>query len=211
MVKLVPVRSPEWLKKATQGLVWNFDTNQKDIYLTFDDGPTPDITDWTLDLLDQFDAKATFFCVGNQVRSNPSIFARIVDDGHAIGNHSNDHVKGWKVSTKHYLDNVSRAAADIPSKLFRPPYGQITPKQVKALQKEGYQIIMWSLLSKDWDKNLDGRVCTQNVIDKAKPGDIVVFHDSVKAKKNLMFALPKVLEDLRDKGYRFKRIPELSR
>ncbi|NNK87454.1 MAG: polysaccharide deacetylase family protein [Flavobacteriaceae bacterium] len=211
MVKLIPVRSPEWLKKATQGLVWNFETDQKEVYLTFDDGPTPVITNWTLDLLGQYDAKATFFCVGNQVISNPAIFDRIINEGHAIGNHSNDHLKGWKVSTKLYLENIDRAAISIPSKLFRPPYGQITPAQVKALQKEGYDIIMWSLLSKDWDNSLDGEVCTKNVISRVKPGDIVVFHDSVKAKKNLMFALPKVLDELKGRGYRFKRIPELAR
>ena len=207
MVNLVPVRSPEWLKKVSQGLVWNIETEKKEIYLTFDDGPTEGVTDWTLDLLSQYEASATFFCVGNQVKSRKATFERIIKEGHGIGNHSFDHIKGWKVSTGQYINNVKRASEVIPSQLFRPPYGQITPKQVTALQNLGYRIIMWSLLSKDWDERIAGGACANNVISKVKPGDIVVFHDSLKAKKNLMEALPKVLGELKEQGYVFKRIP----
>ena len=197
--------------------VWDIATTNKELYLTFDDGPTPEVTNWTLDILKQYNAKATFFCIGANVEKNPDIFKSIIKDGHAIGNHTQNHIKGWKTKTKKYLKEVKDAQTRIFSNLknlntskvtlFRPPYGQIKPKQGKKLIELGYQIIMWDVLSFDWEQDLSEEKCLENVISKSKEGSIIVFHDSVKASKNMMYALPKVLEIFSKKGYEFKSLP----
>jgi len=195
------------LKHVFSNLVWNYATNEKILYLTFDDGPTPEITDWTLEILKSFNAKATFFCVGDNVNSYPEIYDRITNDGHAVGNHTYNHIKGWKSTTQEYLDNIEKAATLISSKLFRPPYGQILPKQSNAISKQDYKIIMWNILSQDWDSTISKEKCASNVINNATKGDIVVFHDSVKASHNMMYSLQMVLEHFSKNGYVFKRIP----
>jgi len=192
--------------------IWDIATNDKTIYITFDDGPTPEITHWTLETLNAYNAKATFFCIGNNIEKHPEIFRSIIKNGHSIGNHTQNHVKGWKTKTDAYLDEVKQAQTNIEkeiknSKLFRPPYGKITSKQGKSLLKDGYKIIMWDILSFDWDSNISQETCFKNAISKSKNGSIIVFHDSLKAAKNMQYALPKVLEYFTKQGYRFKSLP----
>ncbi|TYB78421.1 polysaccharide deacetylase family protein [Bizionia myxarmorum] len=219
---IVPVKTPSIIKKLLPDFVWEFFTSEKVLFLTFDDGPTPEITQCTLDTLKQFNAKATFFCIGTNIQKHPHIFQSILKDGHRIGNHSNTHLKGWKTSVKDYVLNVNSAQEIINSEIlkaetsaqklnaspiFRPPYGQIKPSQGKALKAMGYTVITWSILSFDWDKDISGETCYLNVIKNSKPGNIIVFHDSVKASKNLKHALPKVLAYFTEKGYEFKTLP----
>ena len=214
-MNIIPVKTPKLVKHVLPSLVWNIKTTEKVIYLTFDDGPTPEITDWVINTLDTFDAKATFFCIGNNIEKHPEIFKSIINKGHAIGNHTYNHLKGWKTKTKDYLINIYKTQLIIDSSynskplLFRPPYGRIKLKQVKALSKLNYQIIMWNILSKDWDKTVEKEVCLKNVIQNTKEGDIVVFHDSIKASRNMQYTLPRMLDHFTKKGYEFKRIPEL--
>tara|TARA_R110000868_G_scaffold173620_5_gene409826 strand:+ start:2495 stop:3169 length:675 start_codon:yes stop_codon:yes gene_type:complete len=218
---LTPIKTPLVAKKMFPNYVWDIPSTEKTIYLTFDDGPTPEITEWTLNTLKKFDAKATFFCIGDNIKKHPEIFKNILNQGHVIGNHTQNHIKGWKTKTKDYLKNIEDAQniinLQIPNSeisnhqslivnIFRPPYGQITPKQGKNLMTLGYKIIMWDVLSFDWDKNVTRETCLNNVILKAKSGSIVVFHDSVKASKNMQYTLPKVLGFFSDKGYVFKAL-----
>ena len=168
---------------------WSIPTQQKRLYLTFDDGPTPKITNQVLDLLAEFEAKATFFCIGNNVAKHPELFARIKDEGHSVGNHTYDHVKGWKHSSSRYIENTEKAATLINSKLFRPPYGRITPGQTKGLKALGYQLVMWDVLSYDWDAALPKEQVLLNCTQSAKKGSIIVFHDSEKAAKNMLLSL----------------------
>lgn len=215
-MNLTPIKTPTIAKKMFPNYIWEMPSTEKTIYLTFDDGPTPEITDWALSTLKQFNAKATFFCIGKNVKNHPDIFQNILNDGHAIGNHTNNHVKGWRTSTKNYLTNIDKAQKNIDSAnvnhqsqekpLFRPPYGQIRSKQGKALLKLNYEIILWNVLSFDWDKNISKEKCSENVIGNTSNGSIVVFHDSIKASKNMMYAIPKVLEHFSKKGYTFKSI-----
>lgn len=210
-----PVKIPKLITKALSKLVWHLPSKEKVIYLTFDDGPTPIITDWTLDALKAYNAKATFFCIGDNIEKYPEIFNRINEEQHAIGNHTFNHLKGWKTKTKRYIDNTLKAQKSIDnhniknSYLFRPPHGRMKPKQAKELQQLGYKIIMWNVLSKDWDKNISKEQCLKNVIENTTSGDIVVFHDSIKASRNMQYTLPKVLEYFSKKGFAFRRIPEL--
>lgn len=211
---LTPIKTPLLAKKLFPNYVWDISTSKKVIYLTFDDGPTPDITNWTLNVLKQYNAKATFFCIGNNIIKYSEIFQNILNHGHAIGNHTHNHIKGWKTSADDYLKNIAEAQEQISLKspktinLFRPPYGQITPKQGKKLIEFGYKIIMWDVLSFDWDKNVEKEVCLENVLTKTTEGSIIVFHDSVKASKNMQYALPKVLTYFSEKGYCFKALNE---
>lgn len=218
---LTPIKTPLVAKKMFPNYIWDIPSTEKTIYLTFDDGPTPEITNWTLNTLKKFDAKATFFCIGDNINKHPEIFKNILNEGHAIGNHTQNHIKGWKTKTKDYLKNIEEAQKvinlQIPNSeisnseslivnIFRPPYGQITPKQGKNLMTLGYKIIMWDVLSFDWDKSVTEAVCLENVISKAKSGSVIVFHDSLKASKNMTYALPKVLEYFNKQNYNFKGI-----
>ncbi|MFV0566465.1 MAG: polysaccharide deacetylase family protein [Flavobacteriaceae bacterium] len=202
--------------------IWDIKTDDKTLYLTFDDGPTPHVTNWVLTTLRSFNAKATFFCIGKNVEKNPGLLNLILSEGHAVGNHTQNHLNGWKTKTEDYLENIAQCEAVFKSEiknsnktknqkplsvnLFRPPYGKITKRQSKALIALGYNIIMWDVISFDWDKKLAKENCLINVTRKAKNGSIVVFHDSVKASKNLQYALPKVLEYFGKKGYSFKAL-----
>ncbi|WP_298761429.1 polysaccharide deacetylase family protein [uncultured Psychroserpens sp.] len=212
-MKIAPVKMPIVAKKMFPNYVWDVATNDKELYLTFDDGPTPKITDWTLNTLNDYNAKASFFCIGSNVEKYPNIFKNIIDNGHTVGNHTQHHVKGWTTKTKDYLKEAKTAQTSINSYknsetqlLFRPPYGQIKPKQGKKLINLGYQIIMWDVLSFDWEKEISEEKCLENVMSKSKKGSIIVFHDSVKASRNLMYTLPKVLELFSDKGFVFKAL-----
>jgi len=216
-MNLTPITTPKLAKSLFPDLVWDLPSKEKVIYLTFDDGPTPLITNWALDVLKQYDAKATFFCIGKNVDEHPSIFKRILTENHSIGNHTHNHLKGWKTKTANYLANVDEAQRTINSQiinqqstitnLFRPPYGQIKPKQAKQLMHLGYKIIMWKVLSVDWDASVSNKKCLENIINNTVSGDIVVFHDSIKAANNMQYTLPKVLEYFNKKGFEFKRIP----
>ncbi|MGC6431982.1 MAG: polysaccharide deacetylase family protein [Jejuia sp.] len=213
---LVPIKTPKVVKALFPNYIWNIDTTDKIIYLTFDDGPTPKITDWTLDILEQYKAKATFFCIGANVEKQPDVFKKILKNGHSVGNHTQHHTKGWKTSKDSYLKDVEKAQNTLNhhllnsefniQKLFRPPYGKITRTQGKSLLELGYNIVMWDVLSFDWDKNTTKEACTTNVISKAKKGSIIVFHDSVKSADNMQYALPRVLEHFGQKGYQFKSL-----
>ncbi|WP_047548239.1 polysaccharide deacetylase family protein [Psychroserpens sp. Hel_I_66] len=215
-MNIAPVKTPVVAKKMFPNYVWDIATTKKELYLTFDDGPTPNITNFTLETLKEYDAKATFFCIGSNVEKHPDIFNGIIQDGHTIGNHTQNHVKGWKTKTKDYLAEVENTQNIIKTysentltsttKLFRPPYGQITPKQGRKLITLGYKIIMWDVISFDWEQELSEVKCLENVISKSKQGSIIVFHDSVKASKNMMYTLPKVLEFFSKKGYVFKSL-----
>jgi len=197
--------------------VWDIATDEQIIYLTFDDGPTPEITEWTLKTLEAFNAKATFFCIGNNIEKHPEIFQQILKNGHSIGNHTHNHIKGWKTSTDDYVANVVKAqevmsyefrvqSSEFKVNLFRPPYGQIKNKQGKALRKLGYNIIMWDVIAFDWEAEISSEKCLNNVLTKTENGSIVVFHDSVKASKHLYYTLPKVLEFFSEKGFVFRAI-----
>lgn len=215
-MRFFPAKIPYLIKRIFPNYVWDFSSNKKILYLTFDDGPTPEITQWTLKTLKKYNAKATFFCIGNNVTKYPDIIKNILEEGHSIGNHTQDHVKGWKTSTKNYLENVLKAETIIKNelkekqqlKLYRPPFGQLKNSQGKAIIQLGYKIIMWSVISFDWEHKITKAQCLENVISKAsKKNNIIVFHDSVKASRNMMYALPKVLEHFSKEGYVFKAIP----
>lgn len=213
-MKITPTKTPFVVKKMFPDYVWEISTNQKELYLTFDDGPTPEITLWVLDCLKHYQAKATFFCIGENVKKHPELFQSLLDHGHSIGNHTNNHIKGWKTKTKEYLENVREAQETINNhllqssnnNLFRPPYGQISPNQGKKLIGNGYKVVMWDVLSFDWDKSVSNQECFNYVTSKSKNGSIVVFHDSVKASNNMKYTLPKVLEYYTEKGFAFKGI-----
>lgn len=208
------VKTSSLVKKLFSNYVWNVGTDKKVLYLTFDDGPTPEITEKTLHILKQYNAKATFFCIGKNAALHPDIFKRVITDGHAIGNHTHNHIKGWKNNKTTYIENTLTAEQSIQQinksanqqKLFRPPYGQIKPSQGKALRKLDYKIIMWDVLSYDWELEVPKEKVLQNVIDNAVSGSIIVFHDSVKASENMLYSLPKVLEYFSEKGYKFEAL-----
>ncbi|OYX28361.1 MAG: polysaccharide deacetylase family protein [Flavobacteriales bacterium 32-35-8] len=213
---LTPIKTPLVAKKMFPNFVWDIPTDDKTIYLTFDDGPTPEITNWVLSTLKSFNAKATFFCIGKNIEAHSDIFKNIINDGHSIGNHTYNHIKGWKTKAIDYLLEIEKTQAMMDSQmlnlsslnanLFRPPYGQITPKQGKELIKLGYKIIMWDVISFDWDKTVSEETCLDNVTTKSTNGSIIVFHDSIKASKNMQYALPKTLQYFSEKGYVFKAI-----
>ena len=207
------VKTSYWIKKVFPNYVWDMPNRDNKVYLTFDDGPTPEITEWVLELLKAHHAKATFFCIGNNIEKHPVIFQQIIDEGHTIGNHTFNHLKGWKTSTEEYVENTRKCSELIEKQeargkrqekkkeLFRPPYGKITPVQSRILRKMGYKIIMWDVLSRDFDQTITPEQCLENVINNVTSGSIIVFHDSVKAEQNLRYVLPKTLAFLKEKGF----------
>lgn len=200
------IKSLSILKKIFPDLIWEINTKEKEIYITFDDGPHPEITPIVIKALDKYDAKATFFCVGENVMKYPDTFKLMLSNGHKVGNHSYGHLNGWKVSNNDYFENIEKANILIESNLFRPPYGRIVPSQIKILKKK-YSIIMWTVLTYDFDKKVSRKRCLKNSITVTKPGSIVVFHDSLKSAKNLNYALPLFLKHFNEKGFVFKSLP----
>ncbi|WP_255077579.1 polysaccharide deacetylase family protein [Lacihabitans sp. CCS-44] len=188
--------------------IWRIKTAEKKIYLTFDDGPIPEVTEWVLEQLKIFNAKATFFCVGENVLKHHEIYEKVVAAGHAVGNHTQNHLKGWKTENDAYLKNFTEFQNSIEiinkaqTQLFRPPYGQLKPTQAKEILKT-HKILMWSVLTRDYDKSFNAEKCLENAIRKTKSGSIVLFHDSLKAQKNLYYVLPKYLVYFSKKGYAF--------
>mgnify|MGYP000633795270 FL=1 len=198
---------PWWLKRLhNKGLIWSRSTKHKRIYLSFDDGPHPIITNFVLDTLKENGIKATFFCIGDNVLKYPETFERIVKEQHSIGNHTHNHLNGWKSDNIQYYKNILQAAKHIPSKLFRPPYGKIKPTQANYLLKRGWRIIMWNSLSADFDTSIDGITCFNNVISTMKNGSIVVFHDSEKAFDRMKIALPLLIEYCREQHYEIRAL-----
>lgn len=207
------VKTPKIIAQVFSNLTWNIPTKEKVVYLTFDDGPTPDITQWVLEQLQQYNAKATFFCIGKNIANHPDIFHEIVQDGHSIGNHTHNHLNAWKTDVNNYITNTTQTEEEIrkhypekPNKLFRPPYGKINLKSTKQLLKNGYKIIMWDILSADFDQKITKEKCLKNVLTNIDNGSIIVFHDSIKASKNLKYVLPKVLDKLHKEQYHFKAL-----
>jgi peptidoglycan/xylan/chitin deacetylase (PgdA/CDA1 family) len=199
------VKTPALLKPLAKDLLWHVDTTEREVFFTFDDGPTPGVTEAALELLQRFNAKATFFCLGKNVEAHPELYQRIHTEGHAIGNHSFDHPDGWKTPSIAYLRNVLMASLSIQSLLFRPPYGRITPVQVSAL-KSRFKLVMWDVLSADFDPEKTPEQCLAHVTSNVQPGSIVVFHDSIKAQSNMLYALEGSLEVLSAQGYIFRAL-----
>jgi peptidoglycan/xylan/chitin deacetylase (PgdA/CDA1 family) len=246
------ITPPRWLKWMYPGLTWEIpvEKDEKILYLTFDDGPHPIATPFVLEQLKKYNAKATFFCIGRNVADHRDVYQQVLDEGHTVGNHTYDHLNGWKTDDRKYVADVMKAAELIDSKLFRPPYGKITRFQSGVLRKKPqasdkqeapivsqqasetdrpvtgndqrpperviragstineprFNIIMWNVLSADWDTKIDGKKCFENVVLHAKPGSIIVFHDSAKAMDRMQFALPLVLEHYHQEGFRFEAI-----
>jgi peptidoglycan/xylan/chitin deacetylase (PgdA/CDA1 family) len=206
-MKLHWVKTHWTIKKLFSNYVWDVPNMENKVYLTFDDGTTPEITQWTLNQLKNYNAKATFFCIGDNIRKYPEVFKEVVKEGHSIGNHTFNHLNGWKTNTQDYIENAKLFEKEYYKRsnencqLFRPPFGKIKPSQSKILRKMGYKIIMWDVLSVDFDITITPEQCLENVLQNVKSGSIIVFHDSVKAFANLEYALPKTLEFLQQKGF----------
>ena len=208
--RLYSLRPPFFYCWLFQKAVWEIPNNEKKVFLTFDDGPVPDVTPFVLNVLNKYNIKATFFCIGENIEKHPDIYQQIISEGHQIGNHTFNHLKGWKTNTEEYYNNIEKCEKLMPQnecKLFRPPYGKMTYGQYKQIMQKGYQPVMWSLLSGDFDTKISGEQCANNVIKRVKSGDIIVFHDSVKAYPRLKTALPKILEFLNQQGYQTALLP----
>ena len=212
------------MRKFYSSAIWRVPTKEKKIFITFDDGPIPEITPWALSMLKKYNAKATFLCVGANIEKHPEIFQQIISEGHWVGNHTYNHLNGWKTKTKEYLENIEKCNlqicryADVQMKsnphihpfahqriLFRPPYGKMKRSQFSTLNSQ-FSIIMWDVLSGDFDQTISEEKCLKNVLTKTREGSIVVFHDSIKAKKNLFFVLPKFLEHFSKEGFAFEQL-----
>lgn len=205
-------RNPFFLPWLYPGLTWRLSPEHKDLYLTFDDGPMPGPTDFVLDQLSRVNAKATFFCIGDNVRKHPETFRRVLNEGHAVGNHTFNHLSGWTTSVLAYSANAIQCAEEMekggsaPVSLFRPPYGRITRRQVARL-KNDYKIIMWDVLTNDYAQSLKEEDCLRGTLAATRPGSIVVFHDSLKAERNMTYVLPRFLDYFAGQGYAFKSLP----
>ena len=192
---------PEILKSVIKNVVWRINPAEKVIYLTFDDGPNSRVTPLVLDILDRFEVKATFFCVGENVSRFPNVFDEVKRRGHTVGNHTFNHLKGFEYATDYYVRNVEKANGYIKSDLFRPPHGQIKPSQIKAL-KDDYRIIMWDFITYDYDKRIEPEKIIAEVKKRSRNGSILVFHDSLKAEKNVLQVLPEALRFWKENGYK---------
>ncbi len=197
-------RPPGMIRRLMPELIWDID-DPEGVFLTFDDGPTPGITEWILSTLDKYNAKATFFVLGKNVEMYPDLYQRIVDAGHKVGNHTYSHQKGWSMSLERYVEDIDFANDLISSDLFRPPYAHITPSQARMLNKR-YKLIMWNVLSRDYNRKLSPRTCLANVAKYIEGGAIIVFHDSEKSFKNMSYALPRTLEKIKELGLKCKVI-----
>ncbi|MUP44570.1 polysaccharide deacetylase family protein [Gramella sp. BOM4] len=228
-MKLFWPKYPEALKWLYPNRISRLD-NKKAIYLTFDDGPVPEVTPWVLEELKKYEAHATFFCIGDNVRKHPEILERILKEGHAVGNHTFNHLNGWKTSPQEYIENTLKAeeamnyssqqqpkslseltSIQLPTPnypLFRPPYGRIKNSQARKLQQLNFRLVMWDVISGDYDQEISAEKCYQNVIKNAVPGSTIVFHDSLKAEKNLREVLPKVLTYYSEKGLKFRSLKD---
>ncbi len=209
-MKFYWVKTRWFIRRLFPGFVWNISNTPKTVYLTFDDGPTPGVTEWVLEILKEHSIKATFFCIGNNIEKHPDIFRKVVESGHAIGNHTFNHLNGWHTENAKYFENIEACEKVMEGTntagLFRPPYGKIKRSQKTKVLEMGYRIIMWDVLSADFDQSITPEQCLQNVIKHTTDGSIIIFHDSIKAQENLRYALPKAIEYLKEKGFRFAAI-----
>lgn len=209
---------PKFIQWLYPQRIWAFSTKSNTVHLTFDDGPIPEVTPWVLSELKKYNAKATFFCIGENIEKHPQIFKQIIDDGHAVGNHTYNHINGWEIETSEYIKNVLKAQDVINSEfrilnselLFRPPYGKMTSKQAKILQQKGFKILMWDVLSYDYDASISKKKCLQNIQKNIDSGSIVVLHDSLKAENNIRYVLPKVLTYLSLRQFNISKINNIS-
>ncbi len=190
----------QFISLFSSGLLWRVKTKSKEIYLTFDDGPVPDVTETVLDILDDYNWKATFFCVGENVKKYPKIYEELLKRGHSVGNHSFNHLRGFRTSLNDYVANVKKASKYIDSRLFRPPHGRITPSQIKVL-KQDFDIVMWDLITYDYNKQKTAEQIMKIIKRNLRKGSIVVFHDSLKAKSNVLKVLPQAIEFWQSKGF----------
>ncbi|MBB4078819.1 peptidoglycan/xylan/chitin deacetylase (PgdA/CDA1 family) [Lewinella aquimaris] len=205
------IKTPRVIQKLFPNFHWRVEAKspQPSIYLTFDDGPIPHLTPWVLEQLAQYDAKATFFCVGNNARRYPTVLQQVIDAGHTVGNHTMHHLDGWKTDNVPYFHDARHCAVQLKTSLFRPPYGRLKPSQAQFLQRH-YEVVMWDVLSGDFDPELTPEDCYDNVVDNAKAGSIVVMHDSLKAEENVRAILPRILKHFTELGYTFASLtPEL--
>lgn len=203
------VKTPKVIQKLLPNFHWRIATEEPVLYLTFDDGPIPNVTPWVLEQLAAYNAEATFFCVGENARKYPELLQQVLDAGHTVGNHTMQHLDGWVTENLPYFHDIRHASKVVNSTLFRPPFGRIKPRQAQFLQRH-YDIVMWDVLSGDFDPHLKPEECVKNVTNNAQNGSIVVFHDSLKAQEKLEFALPRVLKHFAELGYRFSKLtPEL--
>ncbi len=199
------VTVPAFLRIFYPSLLWQKPAGEHRMYLTFDDGPHPELTPQVLDVLDEYHAKATFFCVGDNVQRYPEVYQQLLRRGHKTGNHTFNHLNGWRTPLNLYYENVNACREVVDSDLLRPPYGRITPSQIQTLKKE-YQIIMWSVLSYDFDSETSPEQCLDYVINSAEDGAVIVFHDSPKSAANMLYALPKVLKHFTGQGFSFETL-----
>jgi len=194
---------PKILRVLYPKAIWRMDPNEKAVYLTFDDGPIPEITPWVLDLLDTYNIKATFFMVGDNIRKYPETFEMVFERGHRIGNHTFNHIRGFEFRTHNYLANTDKANETMKTDLFRPPHGHMRFAQYHVLKKY-YKIVMWDLVTRDYSKRVNGKQVFNIVKKYARNGSIITFHDSIKAEQNMKYALPRSIEWLKEQGYEFK-------
>jgi peptidoglycan/xylan/chitin deacetylase (PgdA/CDA1 family) len=207
---MIPSKTPRFISRYFGNYIWEIPNEKNEVFLTFDDGPIPEVTPWILSVLDKFQIKATFFSVGENIKKHPNILQRVIDSGHQVGNHTYNHLSGWKSDTASYLDNIAKTDDELKkfgaeTNLFRPPYGKLKPAQSKAIRQLDKNIIMWSVLSKDYLPNLDSEQVYDNIM-QTMPGGIIVCHDNIKAFKHLKNILPKSIEGLLSKGFVFKTI-----
>ncbi|HWR33430.1 MAG TPA: polysaccharide deacetylase family protein [Chitinophagaceae bacterium] len=202
------VKTPWWLKKLYPGCLWDMQVKDKTLYLTFDDGPHPTITTFILSELKKYNAKATFFCIGENVARYPDLYQKMIDDGHAVGNHTQYHVNGWNTRVEDYLRDIREARQFINSRLFRPPYGRMKREQMKQLMtgEDKMAIVMWNILAGDWDASVSPEKCYARIKNKITAGDIIVLHDSDKAWDRMSHILPRLLEDFSKSGFHFGKI-----
>lgn len=200
------VRTPKILQALLPGLQWRNETREREIYLTFDDGPIPTVTPWVLSILADFKAKATFFCVGHNIEKHPDIYQQILMEGHQTGSHTFNHLDGWHTTDEDYFANIRKGAELVGNRLFRPPYGRIKPLQFYQLRRQ-YQIVMWDILSRDFDQSVSPDACLDNILRNVCPGSIIVLHDSIKTFDKLTILLPRLLDLLSRQGYQFSAIP----
>lgn len=213
-MEIVPHKTPAWLKQMYPKRIWDYKNTceqEKTIYITFDDGPIPKVTPWVLKILDQFKAKASFFCIGNNLKKHSDLASLIVQKDHSLGNHTQNHVNGWKTNLDEYVNEFKLAEAEfqkleLKTGLFRPPYGRITSKQAECILEQQHQIIMWDVLTKDYAQHLEPEPLLVKSIEATESGSIIVFHDSEKAFQNLSYILPKYLEHFSELGFNFKAL-----
>lgn len=211
-MKLYWIKTHWIVKKLFHNYIWDVSNENKTVYLTFDDGPIPGVTPWVINQLEKYNVKATFFCIGDNIYKHPELFEELITDGHSIGNHTFNHLDGWKTQKFEYLDNIKKCEEIIflnsktanKSKIFRPPYGKIKRSQSKAIRNLGYKIVMWDILSADFDQKISKEECLANVLLNIESGSIIVFHDSIKAFRNLEYVLPRTLDYLKNNNYNCK-------